>query len=460
MRVIICGADQVGYSIASYLSKEDNDVTVIDSDSKILDQIHNAMDVNTVIGHPSDPDILSAAGANESDMIIAVTNNDETNMIACQIGHSLFGVPKKIARIRRQSYLDPSWSNLFSRAHMPIDVIISPEKLIAEDIAQRLSSPGTTQSVRLAEGKAMMIAVVCLDDCPLINTQLGQIDKLFPDLSFSVVSITRKTQHILPDENDMLEVGDEAHIIVDSQHLRRVMAAFGHLEKEARKIIISGGGNIGLSLIRLLQENVPGVQLKVIEHNVGRAQYLSEQLENIIILNGNTLEREIMQEASVFSAETYIALMNDDESNILGSLLAKQYGCQRAMTLVNNNAYYPLVGPLGIDAMISPKSILVANIMQYVRRGRIKKIHNLHDGESEIMEIEISAASRVANKMITDIDFPSGVTVGALVRDDKVIIPDKSEELLPDDHVIILATSAKARLVEKMLSVHVDIFES
>ncbi len=458
MRVIICGADLVGSSIAAYLSKEDNDVTVIDPESDRLVNIHNIMDVNTVTGHASDPDILNAAGANDCDLIIAVTENDETNMIACQIGHSLFGIPKKIARIRRQAYLDPSWSNLFSRAHMPIDVIISPETLVAQSILQKLAIPGTTTALRLAEGKAHLIGVVCMEDCPVLHTQLGQLDKLFPDLSFSIVSIARGPQNIIPDEDDMLEVGDEAYIVVDSKHLRRVMAAFGHLEKEARRIIISGGGNIGLSLIKKLQEEVSGLQLKVIEHNEKRAQYLSEQLENIIILNGDTLERGIMDEASVATAETYIALMNDDESNILGSLLAKQYGCQRVVTLVNNHAYYPLVGPLGIDVMISPKSIIVSSIMQHVRRGRIKGIHNIRDGEFELMEIEISDSSSIANKNIQDLELPSGVVIGAIVRDGEVIIPKNNCSIIPKDHIIILASSEKARLVEKMLCVHVDLF--
>ncbi len=458
MRVIICGADQVGYSIAAYMAKEDNDITVISTDADTLAQIHNSMDVNTVVGQPSDPNILSSAGASESDMIIAVTDNDETNMIACQIGHSLFGIPKKIARIRRQSYLDPAWSNLFSRAHMPIDVIISPEILIAEDVVQRLATPGATSSVKLADGKAHLISVICMEDCPVLHTQLAQLGKLFPDLSFSIVSISRGGNHIIPDENDMLEVGDEAHIIVDSNHLRRIMAAFGHLEKEARKIVLSGGGNIGFSLIKKLQKEVAGIQLKVIEHNDERAQFLSEQLENIIILHGDTLERDIMQEANISSAETYIALMNDDESNILGSLLAKQYGCERAITLVNNNAYYPLVGPLGIDVMVSPKSIIVAQVMQHVRRGRIKKIHTIHDGNSEVMEIEISPSSGVANKLVGDIDFPSGVTIGAIMRDEKIIIPGPEDEIQPEDHVIILASRKTARAVEKMLSVHVDLF--
>lgn len=457
MRVIICGADQVGSSIAAYLSKENNDVTVVDSDANTLNKMHMTMDLQTVTGHPCDPDTLSAAGANDCDMIIAVTENDEINMVACQVAHSLFGVPKKIARMRRQSYLDPSWSNLFSRAHMPIDVIISPEILVAEDILQRLSIPGTTTAIRLADGKAHLIGVVCMENCPIVHTPIKQLRSLFPDLSFTIASITRGTQHITPDGDDMLEVGDEVFMVVDSQHIRRIMAAFGHLEKEARKIIISGGGNIGLSLIRKLKGEIHGVQLKVIEFNEDRANYLSEQLENIIILNGNTLERKIMEDASVNTAETYIALMNDDESNILGSLLAKQYGCERVLTLVNNNAYYPLVGPLGIDAMLSPKSIIVANVMQHVRRGRIKGIHHVSEGEAELIEIEISESSHIAHKLVKDLELPSGVMFGALVRNDKVIMPHDDLPIEAGDLAVIFASRDKASEVEKMLSIRVSL---
>ncbi len=458
MRVIIAGANLVGSSIASYLSKEDNDVTVIDVQSDALSYINASMDVNTVTGYPSDPDVLNAAGAKECDMIIAVTESDETNMVACQIGHSLFGVPKKIARIRRQSYLDPSWSNLFSRAHMPIDVIISPETLVAQDILERLSIPGTTTATSLADGNAYLIGVVCMEDCPVLHTRLDQLSKLFPDLSFSMVSISSNNKTIIPDEDDILEVGDEVYIIVDSKHLRRVMAAFGHLEKEARKIIVSGGGNIGLSFIRALQHEVSEAQVKIIEHNEKRAEFLSEQLENVVILHGSTLERDIMEEASIGTAETYIALMNDDESNILGSLLAKQYGCGRVITLVNNHAYYPLVGPLGIDVMISPKSIIVSNIMKHVRRGRIKGIHSIRDGEFELMEIEVSSSSSILNKRLGDIELPSGVVIGAIMRDQKVIIPKSNMEVLAKDHVMILASREKARLVEKIFSAYVDLF--
>ena len=457
MRVIICGANQIGSSIAAYLSKEDNDVTVVDTNGDCLSQISNSLDVNTVVGFPSDPNTLKNAGANECDLIIAVTNKDEINMVACQVGHSLFGVPKKIARVRNQNYLDPVWSNLFSRSHMPIDVIISPEHLIAEDIFQRLMIPGATTAINLGGDKAYLVGLICMEDCPVLSTALGQLNRLFPDLSFSVVSLTRGTKNIVPDETEMLEEGDEVYLVVNSNHIRRVMAAFGHMEKEAHKIIISGGGNIGTSLIHKLQKDFRGLQIKVIEHNDARAQYLSEQMSDIIILHGDTLERSIMEEASVSTAETYIALMDDDENNILGSLLAKQYGCKRVVTLVNNNAYFPLIGPLGIDMMISPKSIIVSSIMQHVRRGRIISIHSIHGGETEVTEIEISESSGVANKVIGDVELPTNVVIGALIRENEIIIPKKNDKILPHDHLIIISPRSKAPEMEDLLSVHVDL---
>lgn len=457
MRVIICGGNQVGGSIASYLSKENNDVTVIDADAQCLAQISNTADVNTVTGHPSDPNTLNIAGANECEMIIAVTENDEVNMIACQTGHSLFGIPKKIARIRKQCYLDPAWSNLFSRAHMPIDVIISPEVLVAENIMERLSVPGTTTAVKIVDGAMHLVGVICQKECPVLHTRLEQLGALFPDLSFSIVSITRNGKTIMPDENDMLEVGDEAYMIVDSKHLRRVMAAFGHMEKDARRIVISGGGNIGLSLIRKLQSEIEGLQLRVIEHNPDRAQFLSENLQNTIILNGNTLETEILKEASVSKAEAYIALTNDDESNILGSLLAKQHGCKRTITLVNNNAYYPLVGPLGIDVMVSPRTMIVASVMQHVRRGRVKAIHTLRDGTLELADVEVTESLSITHTKIRDIELPSDVLIGAVYRNDQMILPTADVEIMPQDRLIVFYKRDKARKVEKLLSVQVDL---
>jgi len=458
MRVIICGAGQVGYNIASYLAREENDVTVVDNDASLIARINDELDVNGMVGHASNPDTLNAAGANGADMIIAVTQIDEVNMVACQIGHSLFGIPKKIARIRRQSYLQPAWANLFSRSHMPIDVIISPEVIIANDIYQRLSVPGTTYVKNMANGRLRLIGVVCDENCPVINTPLNQLVNLFPDLSFKVLGLLRNNKSIIPDKDDHLQVNDEVFFIVDAEHLSRTMAAFGHDEKKAHKIVITGGGNIGFGLAELLQKQNPNTQIKIIEQDEDRARFISENLKDIVVFHGSSLNRTILDEASIETADTLIAVTNDDESNILGSLLAKQYGCDRVITLVNNDVYSPLVGPLGVDAIVSPRSMIVATIMQHVRRGRIKSLHNLRDGFAEVIEAEVSDTSSVVNATIEELNLSNEVIVGAIIHEDEVIIPDDNYTIRAGDNVIVLASRAQAQNVEKMFSVQVDIF--
>lgn len=458
MRVIICGAGNVGYSIAAHLAREDNDVTVIDKDAGRIAHINDDLDVSGIIGFASNPDVLNDAGAKDSDMIIAVTHSDEVNMVACQIGHSLFGIPKKIARVREQAYLQPAWSNLFSRAHMPIDVIISPEEILANDIYQRLAVPGTTFVIALAGGLVHMVGVICREDCPVINTPLGQLNSLFPDLSFRVTAVIRKNKPVIPDEGDQLEVGDEVFFVVDTKHLKRTMAVFGHEESEARRIVIAGGGNVGLGLVKLIQKRASGVQMKIIERSEERARYLSEQLEGVIILNGSALDKGILEEASIERVETLVAVTNDDENNILGSLLAKQYGCERVITLVGNEAYLSLVGSLGIDSIVSPRSIVVAAIMQHVRRGRIKGLYNLRNGFAEVIEAEVSEASSIVNAAVGEINLPREVLVGAIVRDEEVIVPAPDFIIRPGDTVVVLVSRLQTQNVEKMFSVRVDLF--
>lgn len=459
MRVIICGAGQVGYSIANYLSLEDNDVTVIDTDAALIGQINDEMDVKGIHGHASNPDVLNIAGASDADMLIAVTMSDEVNMVACQIGHSLFGIPKKIARIREQAYLQPAWSNLFSRSHLPIDVIISPEVVIAQDIYQRLAVPGSSFVANLADGLAHLIGVICQDDCPVINTPLKQLSNLFPDLSFQVVAILRNNKPIIPDEERQILPGDEVFFVVDTKHLKRTMAAFGHEETEARRIVIAGGGNIGYGLTKqLLETKGRGVQIKMIEANKNRAHYLSEKLSNIVILNGNSLDQNILDEAAIDKAETFVAVTNDDESNILASLLAKQQGAKRVVTLVNNNIYSPLVGPLGVDTIVNPRTMIVSTIMQHVRKGRIKSLYNLRDGFAEIIEAEVSDSSSIVNAQIDELELPQEIVVAAIIRDEEVIIPEPNHMIKVEDRIIILADADHVAEVEKMFSVQVDLF--
>jgi trk system potassium uptake protein TrkA len=458
MRAIICGAGQVGYSIAAYLSREENDITVIDHDPATIARVNEELDVNGIVGHASSPDVLFAAGAKEADMIIAVTHHDEVNMIACQVAHSLFSIPKKIARIRDRRYTAPAWANLFSRSHMPIDVIISPEVEIASAIAKRLSVPGTTNVIPMAEGKLYLCGVLCEETCPVLYTPLRQLTELFPTMNLNVVAVSRGGKTIVPDAEFQMQVGDEVFFIVDAAQLDRALVGFGHEEQKARSIVILGGGNIGHSLTQELLAKQPYLRIKMIENNRERAVKLSEDFDNIIVLHGDGLDRNIMEEADMPSVETLIALTNDDETNILGSLLAKQYGCDRTITLLNKGTYNTLLGPLGLGAIISPRAITVSTIMQYVRRGRIRGVHNILDGQAEVIEAEISETSGLINTPIKDIDFPHDVIVGAIVRDEQIIMPRPDTQMKPGDHLVVLAGRGESRKVEKMLSVSVDLF--
>lgn len=458
MRVIICGAGQVGHSIASYLAREDNDVTVIDIDTSLIGMINEELDVNGIVGHASKPDILARAGAADADMIIAVTHTDEVNMVACQVAHSLFNVPKKIARIRDQAYRDPAWFNLFSRSHMPIDVIISPEVEVAHAINQRLSVPGTTNVVPMADGKIYLVGVACDKACPVINTPLRQLSSLFPDLSIEVVAILRGNKAIIPGSEDQMLTGDEVYFVVDARHLNRAMAAFGHEEPEARRILIIGGGNIGAGLAGLIRQEHKNTRVKIIEIDPDRALEISEELDDTIVLQGDGLHKDILEEANIAQTETLVAVTDDDEANILGSLLAKQFGCERVITLINKNIYTPLMNTLGIDATVSPRAITVSRIMQHVRRGRIKAVHNLRDGFAEVIEAVASETSSIINKQIKNLNLPRHVIIGAILREETVIMPKPDTIIRPGDRVVVLAAHGQAARVEQLFSVQVDLF--
>ena len=348
MRVIICGAGQVGFSIAAYLSREDNDVTVIDLQPDLIARVNESLDANGIIGHASNPDVLDAAGANDADLIIAVTHSDEVNMVACQVAHSIFNVPKKIARIRNQSYLNPAWSNLFSRAHLPIDVIISPEKEVAQAIYDRLRVPGTTDVIGLADEKVHVVGVIAGDNCPVVNTPLKQLSKLFPQLNIKVAAILRANKPIIPDQNEQILVGDEVYFFTDTRHMHRALATFGHEEKALNHAVtIMGGGNIGLFLARIMHEHQSQIRIKVIESNLARAMYLSEQMKGVTVLHGDGLDPKSLEDAGIGTTEALVAVTNDDETNILGSIFsqaerlqARYQPCQQGQLY----AAYPLYG--------------------------------------------------------------------------------------------------------------------
>ena len=458
MKVIICGAGQVGFNIARYLAQENNDVTVIEQSPELARRVADVLDVQAVIGHAAHPDILEEAGAENADMIIAVTYTDEVNMVACQVAHSLFEVPTKMARVRHQNYLQPIWANLFSRMHMPIDVTFSPEIEVARAVTRRLQVPGAFEMIPLADDKVKLLGVRCGEECPLVNTPLRQIHQLFPDLNIVIVGLMRDDQPIVPTADDQMLCGDEVYFVVDSEQLMRAMTAFGHEEPEARRLLIFGGGNVGLFLAQEIEKEHPWVNAKIIESNVERAEMVASRLSQTGVLRGDVLDPEIMEEAGVSAAETVVAVTNDDETNILASLLAKRYGCQRAITLVNKGTYEPLIATLGIDVVVSPRNITVSTILQHVRRGRIHSVHTLRDGFGELIEAEALETSNLVGSPLKEVNLPNGVLLGAIVRDGQVISPRGSTVVQAKDRVVLFAAPEAIRKVEKMFSVRLEYF--
>ena len=458
MKVIICGAGQVGYNIARYLALEENDVTVIDQSAELARKISSTLDVKAVTGFASHPDVLARAGAEDTDMLIAVTQADEVNIVACQVAHSLFDITTKIARIRQQGYLEDKWANLYSRDHVPIDFIISPELEIANDIARRLQAPGAFDTISLANGKVKLTGVRCEDDCPVVNTPLRQLTQLFPDLNIIVVGIVRDNIPIIPTADDYMIPGDEVYLIVDSQHVSRTMAAFGHEESEANRVVIFGGGNIGESLASQIERNYPSVNLKVIEDNKIRAEHVARTLKRSVVLQGSILDMEILEEANIEATETVVAVTNDDETNIMASLLAKRMGGGRAITLINRETYVPLTPSLGIDVVVSPQSITVSSILQHVRRGRIHSAHTIRDGFGEIIEAEAVETTSLVGVPLRETELPDNVLVGAIVRGDDVIVPRGETIIQANDRVILFAAADAVREVEKIFSVGIEYF--
>jgi trk system potassium uptake protein TrkA len=458
MKFIICGAGNVGTNIARYLASEDSDVTVIDKDPELVERLSNTLDVRAIEGFASHPDVLARAGAEDADMIIAVTYADEVNMVACQVAHTLFNVPRTIARVRSQIYLNPLYADLFSASGMPIDVIISPEIEVARAVRRRLEIPGALEAIPLADGLVRLIGVLCDDNCPIINTPLRQLTRLFPDLQIEVVLILRNDRPIVPGADDVMLVGDEVYFVCATEHTRRAMASFGHEEPDARRVVVLGGGNIGMFLVKELEKEYPEVGVTIIEYDEARAEDLAQDLRRAIVLKGDCLDNELLEEANVGASETVIAVTNDDETNILASLLAKRAGSKRAITLVNKTTYASLITTLGVDAVVNPRATTVSTILQHIRRGRIRSVHSLRAGLAEIIEGEALDTSSIIKQPLKDIRFPDDVIVGAIVRDDKVIMPRPDTVILPKDRVIVLAMQHQVKRVEKMFAVRLEFF--
>ncbi len=458
MKVIICGAGQVGHNIARYLAQEDNDVTVIDQRPELSRKISDTLDVKAITGFASHPNVLAQAGASDADMLIAVTQADEVNMLACQVAHSLFDVTTKIARIRQQGYMDPKWANLYSRDQLPIDVVISPELEVARAVARRLRVPGTFDMISLVDDKVKAVGVRCGENCPLVNTPLRQLTQLFPDLNVVIVGLVRDNKAIIPNADDQMLTGDEVYFVADSEHVTRAMSAFGYEDTEARRMVVFGGGNIGQFLAQEIETNHPSVNLKVVESDKSRSEIVARTMKRSVVLHGSVLDTEILEEANVASSEAVVSVTNDDETNILSSLLAKSMGAQRAITLINSATYIPLTPSLGIDVAVIPRNITVSTILQHVRRGKIHSVHTIRDGFGEVIEAEAMETSSLVNVPLSEAELPNGVLVGSIVRDGEVISPRSDTVVQVKDRVVLFASAEAVKQVEKMFAVQLEYF--
>ncbi len=458
MRVIICGAGRVGYGIAERLSTEDNDVTVIDTSSDLIRGIRDTLDVRGFVGHGSHPDVLEAAGAQQADMIIAVTLHDEVNMVACQVAHSLFNVPTKVARIRSQTYLQKHYSDLFSRDHMPIDVIISPEQEVGEMVLRRIALPGATDVVRFADDNIAMVAIECLDECPVINTPLAQLSELFPDLPSTVVGVTREGRLFIPHSADQLVAGDLAYVVTSRDQVRRTLGLFGHEEPEATRIVIAGGGNIGLYVASSIEARQSRTKVKIIESSRERAVEIADRLRRTVVLNGDALDQKLLAEADIQEAELLVALTNDDHVNILASAMAKKLGCKSNLALVNDPTYQDFTRTMGIDSFVNPRNVTISRVLQHVRRGRIRAVHSIQRGAAEVIEAEALETSPLVGAALRDLELPDGMRIGAVYRDGKIHKPAGSFVVKPKDRVVIFALQDAVRQVEQMFRVSLEFF--
>jgi len=458
MKLIVCGAGQVGFNIARQLSSEGNDVMLIDQSEALIRKVTDMIDVGGVTGFASQPDVLQQAGAEDADMLIAVTYSDEVNMIACQVAHSVFSVPRKIARVRAQSYLEPRWRDMFRRDHMPIDVIISPEIEVADSVLRRISAPGAFDSTPFLDGRVRLIGTTLGPECALLNTPLRQLSQLFPDISAMVVAFERQGKLHTSTGDDQLYEGDNVFMIVAEEDVDRTLALFGHEETVARRVVIAGGGNVGFAVAKKLEERKAGIKAKLIELNREIAEKAAERLERTIVLNGDVLDSAILQEANVSEAETIIALTDDDKTNLLAGVLAKDTGARSAMVLINNQNLMRLANPLGIDAFINPRATTVSSILRHVRRGRIRALHSVRDGAAEVIEAQALATSPLVGKPLGQANLPPGVMVGAVLSGGKIMIPDGRHILNDGDSVVIFALRDAVAKVEKLFRVSFDYF--
>ena len=454
MNIIICGAGRVGYTIAKLLSEQDHSITVIDQSSEDIQKINDDLDVKSIVGKATYPSVLEKANAEDADMIIAVTRNDEINMLICQIAFSIFKIGKKIARIRSQDYLNPKFSLVYNKENLPIDVIISPEVEIAKSIQRKLEAPGAIDNVPFADNKIRLLEIDVNEKCPLINIELNKITKKFPKLEANILGVVREEKFNILKKNDVLKLNDKAYVIINSSQMQLTLDAFGHNEKISNKFLIIGGGNIGFNLAKNLESSRESARIKIIEKNKERAEYIANELNNSLVINGNGLEEDVLKEANIDESETVLALTNDDEDNLMVSVLVEKFSKdKRTMALINKPNYSILQSSLKIDDLIDPRMNTVSSILKHVHKGTIETAYSISNGDYEVIEAEIIDTSELINKELKNSNLPENIRIGAVLRKNDIIIPSSKFIFKKKDTVVFLAKRDQLPVVENLFRI-------
>ena len=454
MNIIICGAGRVGFTIGKLLSEQNHSITIIDQSSEDIQKINESLDVKAIVGKATSPSVLEKANTNDADMIIAVTRNDEINMLICQIAYSIFKVPKKIARIRSQEYLDPKFSGLFNKENLPIDYVISPEIEIAKSIQRKLEAPGALDNVPFADNKIRLLEILIDEKCPIYGIKLNELTKKFPNLKAYILGVVRNDKFIILKKNDSLQHNDKAYVIVDSNKIQETLKVFGHNEKISNKILIIGGGNIGFNLAKNIEQSFDEARIKIIEKNKNRAELIANDLNNSIVINGDGLDEDVLNEANLEEVETVLALTNDDEDNLMVSILVEKFSKdKRTMALINKPNYSLLQSSLKIDDLIDPRMNTVSSILKHVHKGTIENAYTILNGEYEVIEAEIIESSELINKELKNSDLPDEIRIGSIIREKEIIIPSSNYVFKKNDIVILLSKRDQLPTVENMFRI-------
>ena len=460
MNIIICGAGRVGFTIAKILGEQGHSITVIDQSSEDIQKIDDTLDVKAIVGKATYPSILEKANASEADMIIAVTRNDEINMLICQIAFSIFNVQKKIARIRSQDYLNPKFTKVYNKENLPIDVIISPEIEIAKSIQRKLEAPGALDNVPFADNKIRLLEILINDKCPIINIKLNDLTKKFPKLDANIMGVVRDDKFIILKKTDKIIKGDKAYVVINASQMKETLVAFGHNEKISNKILIIGGGNIGFNLAKNLEESFDSARVKIIEKNKERAEFIASELNNTIVINGDALDEEVLMEANLEEVQTVLALTNDDEDNLMVSVLVEKFtndksdiNEKRTMALINKPNYALLQSSLKIDDFIDPRMNTVSSILKHVHKGTVENAYSILNGEYEVIEAEIIESSELVNKELKNANLPDEIRIGAVLREKEVIIPRSNFVFKKEDIIVLLAKKDFLHVVENMFRI-------